>query len=259
MKKRMISWRKAVGRFRYRNSPLIEALCEFGFAPSEWNSDLVSKLQLAYQGEFPLRQDLKTVHAQLAFNEAGVHQGVQQADRIQFLSPDKSCMVQVAPNTLTINDLHPYSGWDTFKPTILRALTIYRDIAGSSELLRSHLRYINQVDFDGPTVELDDWFEFSFREPQMDGLPGAHAYGVVARYPFPDHSLLRVQLDSMPSTGNNHLVALLDLEYISVGEKVVPVDRVDAWLDSSHSRIESAWLGCITEELHRKYEPEAIE
>lgn len=255
----MGSWRESVGRFRYQHSPLVEALCEFGFAPrAEWNQELVSALQSAYHEEFPVRKDLKTVQAQVAVNAQGVHQGLLQGERIQFVSEDGASMVQVAPNTLTINDLKPYSGWDAFKPAIRSALTTYRHVAIPTTFFRAHLRYINRIELDGPTVELDDWFHFSFRQPDVEGLPGAATYIVGAHYPISSNSTLRVEVATAPST-DNVLAAMLDLEYISLGENVISFDDVDEWLEEAHNRIEAAWLGSITERLHMKYKPEAVQ
>jgi uncharacterized protein (TIGR04255 family) len=238
----------------------VEALCEFGFSPSgDWNQELVAALQAAYKSGFPERKDLKTIQAQVAVNAQGIHQGLLQGERIQFVSQDGASMVQVAPNTLTINDLKPYSGWDAFKPAILSALTTYQQVAIPTTLFRAHLRYINRIELDGPTVELDDWFQFSFRQPEVSDLPGAATYIVGAQYPFSENASLRVEVATAPSTDNNVLAAMLDLEYISMGENVLSFDDVNAWLEEAHSRIESAWLGSITEKLHLKYEPEAVQ
>lgn len=255
----MGSWRESVGKFRYQHSPLVEALCEFGFAPSgDWNQELVSGLQGAFTGEFPVRKDLKTIQAQVAVNAQGVHQGLLQGERIQFVSEDGTSMVQVAPNTLTINDLKPYSGWDAFKPAILSALATYKQVANPATFFRAHLRYINRIELEGPTVELDDWFQFSFRQPEVSGLPGAATYIVGAHYPFSENATLRVEVATAPSA-DNVLAAMLDLEYISVGENVLSFEDVDAWLEDAHKCVESAWLGSITEKLHLMYEPEAVQ
>lgn len=255
----MGSWRESVGKFRYQRSPLVEALCEFGFNPGrEWSQELVSSLQSAYQEELPVRKDLKTIQAQVAVNAQGVHQGLLQSERIQFLNEDGTSMVQVAPNTLTINDLKPYSGWDAFKPAILSALATYHQVAKPTTFFRAHLRYINRIELDGPTVDLDNWFQFSFRQPEVSGLPGASTYIVGAHYPYSKNATLRVEVAAADST-DNILAAMLDLEYILTGENVLSFEAVGSWLDEAHDRIESAWLGSITEKLHLKYGPEAVQ
>ena len=254
----MSTWRNSVGKFRYRASPLVEALCEFGFAPgAEWAPSVDVGLEDAFKSPYPQKKALTTIHTQVSVNEQGVQQGVLQGQRIQFIRDDGSAMVQIAPNTLTINQLTPYNGWDSFRPTILQGLKKYRRVTAPSGILRVHLRYINRIELQGNMVELDDWFEFSFRQPAMQELPGAAQYLVGARYPYDQHSLLKVELSSAPG-GEDFVASVLDLEYTVVGENVLKFEGVEAWLDVAHTRIEAAWIGSITEKMHTKCEPEGI-
>lgn len=252
----MSSWRESTGKFRYQNSPLIEALCEFGFAPSgNWNWELVAQLQGAFEPDYPERKDQRTLHAELETQSQELK--FLHGERIRFENLSQGSMVQIAPNTLTINELKPYSGWDHFKPKILKALKTYQQVVGESPFLRAHLRYINRIELSGPMVELGDWLEFSFRQPQVMDLPGAASFAVAASYAMTENSVLRVEVSAAPSTENIAAV-MLDLEYISRGECVLSTEAVVAWLEEAHSCIESTWLGSITEPLHKKYEPEAI-
>jgi uncharacterized protein (TIGR04255 family) len=68
---------------------------------------------------------------------------------------------------------------------------------------------------------------------------------------------LRVELTSAPAA-DDVVAAMLDLEYILLGENVLNIEDVSDWLEEAHSQVESAWLGCVTEKLHLKYQPEAI-
>jgi uncharacterized protein (TIGR04255 family) len=153
--------------------------------------------------------------------------------------------------------LKPYSGWDAFLRSILAALETYRRVANPTTFFRAHLRYINRIELDGPQVELDDWFQFSFRQPEMQSLPGAATYVVGAHYPLSEHATLRVEIANAPAS-ENILASMLDLEYILMGENVLQFDAVEKWLEEAHERIEDAWLGSITEKLHLTYSPEAV-
>lgn len=253
------NWRDSVGKFRYAHSPIVEALCEFGFTPgAEWNSEVLSGFEHAFEDDFPRFQALKTIQAQISVNQMGVHQGIVHGERNQFVSEDGFSMVQIGPNTLTINDLKPYSGWDLFKPAILHALATYRRVANPASLFRAHLRYINRIELDGESVELDDWFQFSFRQPAMQNLPGASNYIVGANYPFSEHVTLKIEVANAPAP-EKVLASMVDLEYVLVGENVLMFAEVENWLEEAHARIESAWLGSITEKLHLKYKPGVIQ
>lgn len=256
----MVEWRKKVGKFRYRQSPIIEALCEFGFTTSsEWNEGQVKRLQKAFKADFPVRRDFTTVAAQASIGEKEIQKGLLHGGRVQLVSKDEHSMVQLAPHTLTFNHLKPYAGWEAFKQSIFKAFDTYNKIEKPKSIFRANLRYLNRIELEGSTVELDDWLRFSFRAPEVDNLPGDLTFLVGAMYPYPSEDMLKVELSKainhdIKRTENTYLT--LDLEYSSISKNLLLSSDVDKWLEEAHAKIEVAWLGSITEKLHLKYGPE---
>lgn len=254
----MDHWRKSVGKLRYRNSPLVEALCEFEFSPTEEQKpSLIAELGGSLAGEYPRRQSLKTFEAQVKVNPQGVEQGLIHGEREQFLSEDGTSLVQIAPNVLTINELAPYAGWALFKPRIQNALGFYSAIVGSPSLLRISLRYINRIELHGPIIDPDEWFSFCFREPVMGDIPKTASFLVGLNYQFPPSERLRIELASIYASSDT-IGTKLDIEYVLAGENVHHFADIGTWLEKAHDIIESAWLGSITQTLHMKFEPEAL-
>jgi uncharacterized protein (TIGR04255 family) len=127
---------------KYTNPPIIEALCEFQFLPSqEWDMTLPGLLYQEIKEEFPNKRQQTGVGIQFRPTEKGIEHKVEQAPpRIQFHRKDKTALVQVAPDLLVINQLAPYPAWTTFKPKIAEIFNKYIALANPKGFKRIGLR-----------------------------------------------------------------------------------------------------------------------
>jgi len=146
---------------KYKNPPIVEALCEFQFVPSQpWDITISGMLYERIKDEFPLKHQQVGFGVAVQPREGGVLEPKIEfgPPRMQFFSNDKTSLVQVGSDLLTINLLRPYPNWEKFKPLILKILEDYINIASPKGFRRVGLRYINKIDFDKPQIELTNYF-----------------------------------------------------------------------------------------------------
>lgn len=233
---------------KYRNPPIVEALCEFQFIPNQpWDMTIPGLLYEKINGEFPLKQQQMGFGIGFQPKEGGIEQKVEMSQRMQFYRSDKSALVQVGPDLLTINHLKSYPTWEAFKPLILKNLEIYQAIAKPKGFKRIGLRYINKISFDERPIELTDYFNYYAFIPTE--LPQMHeAINVRIEIPYEDGSdRLLLTLASMIPEKPDVLSLLLDLDYIMAVPERIPLDQASDWIEKAHTRVEKAFEACITD------------
>ena len=159
---------------KYKNPPIIEAVCEFQFAPGQpWDFTVHGLFYEQIRAEFPEKQQQMGIGIRFR-QEAGAiqHELLPNSERMQFLRKDKSALVQVGPDMLAVNHLKPYPGWEVFKPLILDNLNKYIEVAKPKGLKRLGLRYINKIDLPEQTIKMQDYFNYFTLIPKE--LPQTH-------------------------------------------------------------------------------------
>lgn len=234
---------------KYDNPPIVEALCEFQFIPSQsWDMTIPGILFEKIGGEFSVKRQQTRFDIGLLTKKNGIEQKVEMSPpNMQFFRPDKSALVQVGADILTINHLKQYTEWESFKPLILNNLEIYNKIAKPKGFKRIGLRYINKIDFDKDTIELSAYFNYYPTIPT--NLPQSHeAFNLRIEFPYEDgRERLHLTLASVIPQKPNLLSLLLDLDYIMDKPELVPLDKVSDWIEKAHTRIENCFEACITD------------
>ena len=233
---------------KYKNSPIVEALCEFQFIPSQpWDMTIPGLLYEKIHNEFPEKQQKMGFGLGVRPQDAGIEQKVELTQRMQFLRPDKSALVQVSPDLLTVNHLKPYSTWETFKPLILNNWEIYREIANPKGFKRIGLRYINKIEFDEGPIELSDYLAYyPFIPPK---LPQTHeAFNVRIEIPYEEgRDRLLLRLASAIPEKPEAFSLVLDLDYIMAIPERVSLEQSAEWIEKAHTEVENAFEACITD------------
>jgi uncharacterized protein (TIGR04255 family) len=241
-------------RRHYANPPLVEALCQFKFQPGrEWDNTVPGLLYAAIRDEYPERRQKKAIEVLVNNELAGVTRST--VDKTQFVRADGSAMIQVGTDTLVINMLRPYGGWEQFRAAIRSALTSYNEVASPDGLVGLALRYINRIVPRPPepgsdAVDSDEYITFSPKVPR--GLPQ-----ILGRWTqsidiiLPENAGLR--LTSGTSNQDQNLSFVLDIE---AARDRTEIDRVDEYLEEFHQHIEQAFESCITENSRALFEEE---
>jgi uncharacterized protein (TIGR04255 family) len=230
------------------NPPIIEALCEFQFIPSQqWDMTIPGLLYDRVHEQFPVRQQQMSLGIGFQSKEDGLRQKVETAPRMQFYRSDKSALVQVGPDLLTVNHLKPYPSWEVFKPIIFDNFEKHRDIAKPKGFKSIALRYINKINFDERLIELGDYFNYYPLIPK--DLPQTHgAFSTHIEIPYESERdrLLLVFATVAPEKPDS-ISLLLDINYAMVIPERITLDLASEWVEMAHTRIEIAFEACITE------------
>jgi uncharacterized protein (TIGR04255 family) len=240
---------------KYRNPPIVEALCEFRFEPgAPWDMAIPGLVYERIRDNFPKRRQVQSFEVSVAAGPEGIGQQVLTADRMQFLREDEKALIQVGPNLLAVNHLKPYPTWQAFLPLIRQGFESYLTSANPKGIQRIGLRYINRIELPGERVELADYF--AFRPFVGERLPQDYGPFIVGiQIPFEDsRDVLRLQLASAAPETPDAIAVMLDLDYFLIRPGGVSQDEVFEWIDIAHSHVEDVFEACITDRLRQMFE-----
>ena len=184
-------------------------------------------------------------------------QEVSQLQGLRFWRQDsEDGLIVVAPNKLAISHFPPYTSWDEFFPIIQQAFQAYLPTANPGGIERIGLRYINDIQFDAESVDLEDYFEYY---PYMGTkLPADYSVlqmSVLMSFNG-ERDGLRLQLSTLP-TENASLIMRLDLDYYLVKPNTVTLDNAMDWLQEAHDQLEEVFEGCLKEAVRAKFDEES--
>jgi uncharacterized protein (TIGR04255 family) len=237
---------------KYRNPPIVEALCEFRFEPgAPWDMAIPGLVYERIRDNFPKRRQVKSVEVSVAAGPEGIGQQVLTADRMQFLREDEKALIQVGPNLLAVNHLKPYPTWQEFLPLIRQGFDAYLTAASPKGIQRIGLRYINHIELSGERVELADYFEF--RPFVGERLPHDYSLFIVGiQIPFENsRDVLRLQL---LSAAPDAIAVMLDLDYFLAQPGGVSQGNFFEWIEVAHGHVEEVFEACITDRLRQMFE-----
>ena len=240
---------------RYRNPPLIEALCEFSFQETGIPSNIVlGELYEQIEEDFPTVETHRGIDVQA--EEDTPAPSVAMKERTRFVSKDRTRLIQVGPGLLVANQLKPYRDYQSFRQFIRATMDIYCEVAKPSGLGRIGLRYINRIGM-MPGQCLEEVFHIGFRIPALFQT-------------FPDPYLLRTEFTycgerdrlvvifaTAPPQEDSPNAVMLDFEYILFKPEEIS-DELLGWMDEAHERIEDAFHACLTESAIETFEPEEL-
>ncbi len=243
---------------KYKNPPIIEAVCEFRFEPgSPWD---ITVPGLVYEkirdSGFPKRQPIRDVEFGVRQSAGGVEPELKPIDRIRFLREDEKAFVQVGPDQLAVNHLKPYPSWAEFQPLIMKGFGAYLEVASPKSIQRVGLRYINRVEIPGTKVKVEDYFEFyPFAGNKLPQAFGHFIVGIEVPYEN-SRDTLRLLLTSVRTSSPNTIGVVLDLDYFLAKPGAVALDKISKWINVAHDHVEEVFEACITDPLRKIFEEE---
>ncbi len=240
---------------RYKNPPIVEAVCEFRFTPdTPWDLAVPGLFYEKVKEEFPQREQRIVQEVELTQGPQGLQQQIRTREIIVLLAEDKKTLVQLGPRLLAVNALKPYPTWQGFKPRIQRAWEALQAILDRMDLQRIGLRYINRVELPTPRVELAEYFGFyPFVGDRLPQTMGSFIMGV--EFPYGgEGDRCRVQLLPAPDSSEEKPALMLDIDYFLAQPRAVKVSDVLEWVEKAHNRVEEVFEGCITDRLRELFE-----
>lgn len=240
---------------RYKNSPIVEALCEFRFEPdSPWDLAIPGLVYEKVRDIFPKRRQARQVAVGTSAGPEIGEPQVQIMNRMQLLRDDEKAFVQVGPHLLAVNHLKPYSSWQEFVTLIKRGFSAYCDVAAPKSIHRIGLRYINRIEVLARRIELEDYFEFRpFVGPNLPQEHGPFIVGIQVPYEG-SRDILKIELATASTKTPDNAAVILNLDYYLVKPGEVKLDYVFEWVGFAHNRVEDAFEACITDRVRQMFE-----
>ncbi len=236
---------------KYKNPPIVEALCEFQFEPStSWDLVMPGLIYDELRDIFPGREPDRVLLQ--APSSSGPR--VQYSEAISFLSKDSKVSVLIGPNILSVNHLEPYSSWEDFVPLIKRGLNAYTNVVEPEQLQNVELRYINDLRVPKEPSELEHYLNL---RPFVDSsLPqNFRSFITGIQVPYEDQrDSLKIEVQGSSEAESDSVRLTLDLDYILLRTEEIDFEDVFDWLDVAHSRVEDAFEACVTDEMKRTFE-----
>jgi uncharacterized protein (TIGR04255 family) len=209
-----------VATHKYKNAPIIEALCEFTFVPMTAPEGhffmlpglLKAELGADYPGS-PREQRLQSVMLPAGQTNITVQDSLF---RIQMPTGDGTRLLSIGPNTLSVSMLKPYGedGWEgEFLPRITKALKAYKKVAKPASVSRIGVRYINQIQIPVADANVENYIVLKDSAP---GLLKANPISFVRRQEYVKEDTTKIIITyakTIPAT-SNHTGVLLDIDTI---------------------------------------------
>lgn len=235
---------------QYKNPPLIEAVCEFRFGQStEWGEDLIEKLYPILSENFSNREIrvLNNLHVQTTPKHASMQ--VQQKPLEVFWNKEKTMLVQVGFQYLSIHALNPYPSWRKFFPIIQDVYSSIRKFIQVQNFERIGFVYIDKIEIPAKSMKLEDYFHFF---PHIGpNLPqNISLFNISCDISFEDNrDNCRMTLGSTISEKRDHLAFLLTTDYFLINQDSINSDNAMEWVSCAHDHIKDLFEGVITDRL----------
>lgn len=229
----------------YPNAPLVETIFEIRFPGEpavECHRDELFEL---VRGEFPRVLVPKVVPDQSVALQP-----------YHFQSADEKKSLLVALNKYAYST-KAYFGFTPFKAEALKYMRVFCERFRISKLNRTGLRYVNVIPYarEGGRVPLSRYFRLKVDVP---GIKGAATSNVSLGYVVPtEQGSLTLRLACAASEDKSQEVFVLDFDYAK--EEGLSSDRIEEYLEESHSFTKQFFEAIVSDEYRRVMEGEVIE
>lgn len=236
---------------RYKRPPVVEVMCEFRFAPGDWDQTAIGLMFQKLPEEYKQKKQTIAVFEQ-SIAAAGTSVEVNRQERVRFVRSDEAAFLQIGAHNLAVSHSKPYPGWPVFGALIQTAFSAYHDVAEPTAVHRIGLRYLNEIHFEGQqVVEPADFLEF---HPHIDReiFRNYNQFGLRAEFTYNDRDVLRAVLRAQPSS-EDHAVFVLDLDYFLAKPEAVELADQAAWIETAHDTVVDFFESAIKDSLREKF------
>jgi uncharacterized protein (TIGR04255 family) len=240
---------------KYSNPPIIEAICEFKFAPSSaWDITVPGLLFEKIRADFPLKEQTVRNEIRLEQTQDGVKQHVEVNQLATFLAENRTPFVMVADRHLSIHFTAPYPSWTKVLPTLETVWVALHQIVSPLKIARIGLRFVNRITFKN-LADFNIPEYFLFRPELGPSLPQPMAqFAIMAAIPYEsENDLCRFQLVSIDNDQPDAMDFLLDIDYALMNVDAVSPDSALQWVATAHDHIEEVFESCITDKLRATF------
>ena len=237
---------------KYLNSPIVEAVCEFRFAPeTPWDLTIPGLLYKHIKTSFPLKEE--RILQQLRVNQTKNGEINQETtlNKVQaFLRRDRQCFMNIGDRLISIHTVKPYLTWTKFRPIISKIYNALIKELETPTIERIGLRYINRIEIPQDHPLLEDYFDYGLRLKDNFHAVEVSEFFIGSVFPYADkRDACRVQLVSALPENPQTSALILDLDYFLQTPKSIPADQAIDWVEAAHTTAEALFEDCITDRL----------
>ena len=246
------------GGRKYRNPPVVEALCEIFFTGSNWDDTVPGRFYDQIKKEFPHKrqQEIREARIELGSTGEAATSVRSLAPRIQFSSEKKDKLIQLSRDMLVVNQLRPYPRFEDWEPILQKALEIYWKLTNPKGIQRIGVRYLNRVLIPLARIKMQDYFTVYPNIPTAAGNShGTFMVRVEIPHQKGEHSVL-LTFGTTPPDQPGQSAFMLDIYDSFTPDAPVPQKKVREEILNSHYNVETAFESSITERLRDVFDRE---
>ncbi len=228
---------------QYKNPPVREVVCAFSFqSDSPWDLTIPGLLYDRIRSDFPDR-----LPPELHGEEVDVDAERLVQDRSRFASSDKTTLVQVGRDFLSVHHQLAYRNWDYFAPLVQRVMEAYQEVARPQAVRHVALSYANRLDLPKADFELSKYLNFY---PYLGkGLPqGAESFFVGVVFPFEEgRDSLEVTMTDITVDRADVRSIALNLTYYKSHSDGTLLEESFQSLELAHARVRETFEASLTD------------
>lgn len=237
---------------RYRNPPIIEAVCEFHFVSGlDWDPTLPGKLHTELADDYPGKpRNQKSIELGVHLQESSPPHFLfgEGSGKVQLITENEKRIVGIGRDVLSIHMLRPYQdlpdsekiGWDEFRPRISKALSAYWNVAQPQGVKRVGVKYINKLVVSKEVTVVNEYLKCAL--PEVDGLPN-HLVNFMSRVEYAYTDGVKLAL----SQGTVEDGFILDIDVIMESQEVLGRQDTDTLIDDLRVREREVFEAVITD------------
>lgn len=200
---------------QYKKPPITEAVISIVFKKLTGEEDLLD-LQKKFSKYYPHSQAIENVHVKLNIGTLpNTNMGQTRERGYRLSSLDMTEILVLFPKSITVSQLAPYPGWDSFFARFRRDWAFRKRKLNFQTVERIGVRYINRVDIpmEGEAVAHEDYLNIFPRVPSE--LAPLNAYTVQVQRLMRDiNALLTINSASVPSPLLKHASFIIDQDIV---------------------------------------------
>jgi len=242
---------------KYKNPPVVEALCEIYFRESKWDGTLPGLFFERVREKYPKKRELEQIGVQVSISrEAQATQVQREGRRIQFIKEDGSRLIQIENNLLVINQLGPYPRFEDWKTVVDQMLKYYSEVAQPAGVRQMGMRYINRIIIPAAKFKMEDYFNLYPEVPESLGaIHGKFMMRLEIPPKYKGHRLM-VTFGTAPPESPETSAEMLDIYDIFALSQPFSIEETDKYIIEAHENIEVAFENSITNKARELFKEE---
>jgi uncharacterized protein (TIGR04255 family) len=235
----------------YDKAPITEALIDIRVElSSALRFEDLHAVRKHVSSDYPTEETRNLGEGMLQFGAAVQATAQQKPWGLMFRNSSNTQVLQVRLDGFTFSRLEPYEDFEHLRDEARRLWNIYRELVRPKGITRVAVRYINQLNIPGTTVEPEDYLK-TF--PNLSGdLPGnlrdiAH-FLMSLRIPQPDlKGLLVINEALTPPKKPDTISIVLDIDLFVENPPIDTEDGLWSFFQTLRERKNLYFEACITD------------